>query len=68
MNVLWLIVFFAAQQIAYAFAVIILLLVAIIGFMASVSTKDRAAALLFLTCATWVAFAAVHNGYIVAAN
>ena len=68
LNFLWPIAFFSAHQIELAFAIIILLLTSIVGFMASAWTSDRMAALLFGPYAAWVTFAAVLNGYIVAAN
>ena len=68
LNFLWPLVFFSAHQIQLAFVVIMLLLTAIVGFMASAWSRDRIAMLLFVPYAAWVAFAAVLNGHIVAAN
>jgi tryptophan-rich sensory protein len=68
LNFLWPIVFFSAHQTAFAFVIIVLLLTAIVGFIASAWARDRVAAVLFVPYAVWVAFAAVLNGYIVSAN
>jgi tryptophan-rich sensory protein len=61
LNFIWSPVFFAAHRIDWAFGVILLLLAAILGFIATAWRRDRIAALLFLPYAAWVAFAAVLN-------
>ena len=66
LNFLWPIVFFGAQQIAIAFIVIMLLMAAILTFIGM--ARDGWARLLFVPYAAWVAFAAVLNGSILAAN
>jgi translocator protein len=66
LNFLWPIVFFAAHQIGLAFVVIGLLLTAILAFLSM--THDVWAKFLFAPYAAWVAFAAVLNGSIFAAN
>jgi tryptophan-rich sensory protein len=68
LNFLWSPVFFAAHQITTAFIVIIAMLATILMFIASAWRADRAAALLFMPYAAWVAFAAVLNGSIVWLN
>jgi tryptophan-rich sensory protein len=61
LNFLWSPVFFAARRIDIALAVIALLLVSIIGFIATAWPRDRVAALLFSPYALWVAFATALN-------
>jgi tryptophan-rich sensory protein len=61
LNFLWSPVFFAAHRIDLALAVIALLLLSIIGFMATAWARDRVAALLFAPYALWVAFATALN-------
>jgi tryptophan-rich sensory protein len=68
LNFLWSPVFFAAHRIGLAFAIILLLLAAIIAFIALSWREERAAAWLFVPYAAWVAFAAVLNGAIFALN
>jgi translocator protein len=63
-NFLWSPVFFAAHQIGLALLVILLLLAAILAFVASAWRQDRVAAWLFVPYAAWVAFASVLNGSI----
>jgi benzodiazapine receptor len=64
LNFVWSPVFFGAHQIGLAFFTILLLLAAILGFIALAWRLDRIAALLFLPYAAWVAFASVLNGSI----
>ena len=64
MNLLWTPVFFEAHQIGAAFAVILILLALIIGFIATAIKRDRVAAWLFVPYAAWVGFASVLNGSI----
>src|SRR5215207_5120994 len=68
LNFLWTPVFFGAHQISLAFLVILLMLAAILGFIATASRQDSVAAWLFLPYAVWVAFASVLNGSIWALN
>jgi translocator protein len=63
-NFLWSPVFFAAHQIGLALLVILVLLAAILAFVASAWRQDRVAAWLFVPYAAWVAFASVLNGSI----
>lgn len=68
LNFLWSPVFFAAHLIGPGFAVILLLLAAILGFVATSWREDRVAASLFLPYAAWAAFAALLNGSILLLN
>ncbi len=68
LNFLWSPLFFGAHRIDWAFAVILLLLAAILLFVRSTWTRDRISALLFLPYAAWVAFASVLNGSILYLN
>ena len=68
LNFLWTPIFFAAHQIGLALAVIVLLLATILAFVTASWREDRAAAMLFLPYAAWVAFASVLNGSILALN
>jgi len=61
LNFLWSPVFFAAHRIDLAFGVILLLLAAILAFIAAAWNRDRIAALLFLPYAAWVGFATLLN-------
>lgn len=64
LNFLWSPIFFGARQTGAALIVIVLLLAAILGFIAQSWTRDRAAALLFVPYAAWVAFATSLNASI----
>jgi translocator protein len=64
LNFLWSPVFFAAHQIGLALLVILVLLAAILAFIATAWRQDRVAAWLFVPYAAWVAFASVLNGSI----
>jgi tryptophan-rich sensory protein len=64
LNFLWTPVFFGAHQIGLALVVILLLLAAILGFIATAWRQDRVAAWLFVPYALWVAFASALNGSI----
>ena len=66
LNFLWPIVFFKAHQIGLAFALLMLLLTAILAFMTT--ARDTTSKVLFSAYAAWVAFAALLNGSIFAAN
>jgi translocator protein len=68
LNFLWTPVFFGAHQISLALIVILLLLAAILSFIAKTSRLDRVAAWLFVPYAAWVAFASVLNASLVAMN
>lgn len=64
LNFLWTPVFFGAHRIDLALVIIVLLLGAILAFIAKSWRQDRAAALMFAPYAAWVAFAAVLNAAI----
>ena len=68
LNFLWSPVFFSAHQIAFAFIIIILLLVTILSFIITSWVRDRVAAWIFLPYAAWVAYAAVLNAAIFVLN
>jgi len=68
LNFLWTPVFFGAHQIGLALVVILLMLAAILAFIAAAWRLDRVAAWLFVPYAAWVAFASVLNGSIWALN
>jgi tryptophan-rich sensory protein len=68
LNFLWSPVFFAAHRIALALLVILLLLAAILAFIAMSWRQDRVAASLFVPYAAWVGFASVLNAAILALN
>jgi benzodiazapine receptor len=69
LNFLWSPVFFAAHRIALALVVILLLLAAILAFIAlSWQRGDRVSAWLFVPYAVWVAFASVLNAAILIKN
>lgn len=61
LNFLWSPAFFAAHRIDVAAVIIVLLLVAIVLFIARSWRPDRVAALLFVPYAAWVSFATVLN-------
>ncbi|WP_432284728.1 TspO/MBR family protein [Aminobacter sp. BA135] len=61
LNFLWSPTFFGLQQMGLALLVILALLVAILGFMATAAKPDRVAAWLFAPYAVWVAFASLLN-------
>lgn len=64
LNFLWSPVFFAAHRIGLALIVVLLLLAAILAFIAVAWRQDRTAAWLFVPYAAWVLFASVLNGAI----
>lgn len=68
LNFLWSPVFFSARQTGAALAVILLLLAAILAFVATAWRRDRVAAWLFVPYAAWVAFASALNAFIFALN
>jgi benzodiazapine receptor len=61
LNFLWSPVFFALHQIGLALLVVLLLLAAILAFIAVAWNRDRIAAWLFVPYAAWVAFASALN-------
>jgi tryptophan-rich sensory protein len=68
LNFLWTPVFFGAHRIGLALGVILMMLAAIVGFIATAWGRDRMAAWLFAPYAAWVAFAAVLTGSIFTLN
>lgn len=61
LNWLWSPVWFIAQMPWPAFAIIVALLAAIVGFIVSAWQRDKPASLLFLPYLAWVAFASLLN-------
>jgi len=61
LNFLWMPLFFGMQQMALALVVILLLLAAILAFIAASWRLDRLSAWLFVPYALWVAFAVYLN-------
>ncbi|MDH4986015.1 tryptophan-rich sensory protein [Aminobacter anthyllidis] len=61
LNFLWSPTFFGLQQMGLGLLVILALLVAIVGFMATAAKVDRLAGWLFAPYAAWVAFATLLN-------
>jgi benzodiazapine receptor len=68
LNYLWSPVFFGLQLPKAALAIIVVMLVLILAFIANRGPRDRVTALLFIPYAAWVAFATVLNGSIVYLN
>jgi translocator protein len=68
LNFLWSPVFFGLRRPAGALAIVIALLAAIVAFIVLAWPVDRAAALLFLPYAAWVAFATTLNAAVVRLN
>jgi len=68
LNFIWTPVFFGLHAPAAALAVITALLIVILAFMVRGWSRDRAAALLFVPYAAWVAFASLLNAAIVYLN
>jgi len=64
LNFLWTPVFFVAQQVGLALFVILLMLTAVLAFVATAWRRDRVAAWLFVPYAGWVAFASLLNAFI----
>ena len=64
LNFIWSPLFFSLHRIDLAFGVLVLLLIAILAFIATAWRRDRIAALLFGPYAAWVAFASLLNGAI----
>jgi tryptophan-rich sensory protein len=68
LNFLWSPIFFTAHRPDVALAVILMLFVAILGFIAGQWSEDRFAAALFIPYAIWVGFASILNFAIVRLN
>ncbi|WP_062011352.1 TspO/MBR family protein [Aureimonas sp. AU4] len=68
LNFLWSPIFFSAHAPVVALLVIVGLLVSILAFLGRSAAKDRSAFWCFVPYATWVAFATLLNGTIVALN
>ena len=68
LNVAWSWLFFGRHQVAGALIDIVLLLVAIVAFIATSASASGIAAWLFVPYALWVAFAATLNARILALN
>ena len=68
LNLLWSPIFFTAHWPSVALAVILLLLAAILAFIARQWSDDRISAALFIPYAAWVGFASVLNAAIVRLN
>ncbi len=68
LNFVWSPVFFAAHRIGLALIIIVLMLAAVLAFIALSWRQDRLATWLFAPYAAWVAFALVLNGSIFALN
>jgi benzodiazapine receptor len=68
LNLLWSPIFFTAHRPGVALAVILMLLAAILAFVARQWSDDRIAAALFIPYAAWVGFASVLNFEIVRLN
>jgi translocator protein len=62
LNFIWSPVFFGARQLGVALVIILMLLGAILAFIARARTADKAASLLFAPYAAWVGFASTLNG------
>lgn len=61
LNLLWSPTFFSAHQIGVAAIIVLLLLAAILGFIATSWREDRVSGWLFAPYAAWVAFASTLN-------
>ena len=68
LNFLWSPIFFTAHWPAAALAVILMLLAAILAFIARQWSDDRTSAALFIPYAAWVGFASILNFEIVRLN
>ena len=68
LNFLWSPIFFTAHRPGVALAVILMLLVTILTFIARQWSSDRISAALFIPYAAWVGFASVLNFEIVRLN
>lgn len=68
LNFIWSPIFFAAERIDLALAVILLLLCSIVGFIVTAWRLDRVASCLFILYAVWVSFASLLNASIFGLN
>ena len=68
LNFAWTPMFFGAHVPSAALIIIVVLLIAIVGFIRAAWPRDRIAAWLFVPYAAWVAFACVLNAAIVVLN
>ncbi len=68
LNLMWSPIFFTAHLPGVALAVILLLLAAILAFIARQWSEDRISAGLFIPYAAWVTFASALNAAIVRLN
>ena len=68
LNFAWSPIFFSFHRMDVALAVIVAMFLAIVAFIWRQWSADRAAALLFMPYAAWVAFAAVLNTSLVLLN
>lgn len=68
LNFLWSPIFFTAHWPSVALAIIVMLFVAILGFIARQWSDDTIAAALFIPYAVWVGFASILNVAIVRLN
>ena len=62
LNFVWSPTFFGAHRIGAAQVIVVALLTTIVAFIVMRWPRDRAAALLFMPYAAWVAFATLLNG------
>lgn len=68
LNFIWMPVFFGMHLTVLAFAIILLLLLGILAFIAICRKREPVSALFFVPYAAWVAFAMLLNGAIVYLN
>jgi len=68
LNFMWTPIFFSAHKIGFALAIVTLLVVVNLAFIATTWWTDRTSALLFIPYAAWTAFATALNGGIFALN
>jgi tryptophan-rich sensory protein len=68
LNFLWSPLFFTAHRIDLALGVIVLMLLTILGFIATAWHVDRLASWLFVPYGLWVAFATLLNASILMLN
>ena len=68
LNFVWTPIFFSAHQISFALAIVTLLVLVNLTFIATTWKMDRVSALLFIPYAAWTAFATTLNGGIFVLN
>ncbi len=68
LNFAWTPLFFGAHRIDLALLTIMLLLATILAFTVLAAARDRAAAVLFVPYAAWVAFATILTGALLTLN